>query len=58
MTTIAVRRALISVYDKAGLEELARGLHQAGVETDDIDADRALRLGVVHEGPRSEAQRH
>ncbi|BBA99639.1 putative bifunctional purine biosynthesis protein [Actinacidiphila reveromycinica] len=27
-----VRRALISVYDKTGLEELARGLHAAGVE--------------------------
>jgi phosphoribosylaminoimidazolecarboxamide formyltransferase/IMP cyclohydrolase len=31
-TRIAVRRALISVYDKAGVEELARGLHEAGVE--------------------------
>ncbi|WP_283138598.1 bifunctional phosphoribosylaminoimidazolecarboxamide formyltransferase/IMP cyclohydrolase [Rhizohabitans arisaemae] len=29
---IAIRRALIAVYDKAGLEELARGLHEAGVE--------------------------
>ncbi len=28
---IPVRRALVSVYDKSGLEELARGLHQAGV---------------------------
>jgi phosphoribosylaminoimidazolecarboxamide formyltransferase/IMP cyclohydrolase len=27
-----VRRALISVYDKTGLDELARGLHEAGVE--------------------------
>ncbi|SEO18346.1 bifunctional phosphoribosylaminoimidazolecarboxamide formyltransferase/IMP cyclohydrolase [Actinacidiphila rubida] len=26
------RRALISVYDKTGLEDLARGLHAAGVE--------------------------
>ena len=26
-----VRRALVSVYDKTGLEELARGLHEAGV---------------------------
>ncbi len=26
-----VRRALISVYDKTGLEDLARGLHEAGV---------------------------
>ena len=28
---IPLRRALISVYDKTGLEELARGLHSAGV---------------------------
>ena len=27
-----VRRALVSVYDKVGLTELARGLHTAGVE--------------------------
>ena len=27
----AVHRALISVYDKTGLEDLARGLHEAGV---------------------------
>ncbi|MEX1658803.1 bifunctional phosphoribosylaminoimidazolecarboxamide formyltransferase/IMP cyclohydrolase [Streptomyces pseudovenezuelae] len=27
-----LRRALISVYDKTGLEDLARGLHEAGVE--------------------------
>ncbi|MFI9204779.1 bifunctional phosphoribosylaminoimidazolecarboxamide formyltransferase/IMP cyclohydrolase [Streptomyces sp. NPDC053048] len=27
-----IRRALVSVYDKTGLEELARGLHDAGVE--------------------------
>ncbi|MFR9676254.1 bifunctional phosphoribosylaminoimidazolecarboxamide formyltransferase/IMP cyclohydrolase [Streptomyces sp. TR06-5] len=27
-----VRRALISVYDKTGLEDLAHGLHDAGVE--------------------------
>jgi phosphoribosylaminoimidazolecarboxamide formyltransferase/IMP cyclohydrolase len=27
-----IRRALISVYDKTGLEELAQGLHEAGVE--------------------------
>ncbi|MFF5446057.1 bifunctional phosphoribosylaminoimidazolecarboxamide formyltransferase/IMP cyclohydrolase [Streptomyces sp. NPDC012888] len=33
MTTTqrAIRRALISVYDKTGLEDLARGLHAAGV---------------------------
>ena len=28
---IALKRALISVYDKRGLEDLARGLHEAGV---------------------------
>ncbi|MFF5108881.1 bifunctional phosphoribosylaminoimidazolecarboxamide formyltransferase/IMP cyclohydrolase [Streptosporangium sp. NPDC000509] len=32
MTRIAIRRALIAVYDKSGLEELARGLDAAGVE--------------------------
>jgi phosphoribosylaminoimidazolecarboxamide formyltransferase/IMP cyclohydrolase len=32
MTRIAIRRALVSVYDKTGLEELARALHAAGVE--------------------------
>jgi phosphoribosylaminoimidazolecarboxamide formyltransferase / IMP cyclohydrolase len=29
---IVIKRALVSVYDKSGLEELVRGLHQAGVE--------------------------
>ncbi|KUM29506.1 bifunctional phosphoribosylaminoimidazolecarboxamide formyltransferase/inosine monophosphate cyclohydrolase [Arthrobacter sp. EpRS66] len=29
---VAIRRALISVYDKTGLEELAAGLHAAGVQ--------------------------
>jgi phosphoribosylaminoimidazolecarboxamide formyltransferase/IMP cyclohydrolase len=28
---LPIRRALISVYDKTGLEELAQGLHEAGV---------------------------
>ncbi len=32
MTQIPVRRALISVYDKTGLVDLARGLNEAGVE--------------------------
>ena len=32
MTRTAVRRALVSVYDKTGLEELGRGLAAAGVE--------------------------
>ena len=32
MTTVAIRRALVSVYDKTGLSDLARSLHGAGVE--------------------------
>src|SRR4051794_32735437 len=28
---VPVRRALVSVYDKTGLDELVRGLHEAGV---------------------------
>lgn len=32
MTRIAIRRALITVYDKSGLEELVRALDTAGVE--------------------------
>ena len=32
MTQVPVTRALVSVYDKAGLEDLARALHEAGVE--------------------------
>ena len=32
MTRAPIKRALISVYDKTGLAELAAGLHEAGVE--------------------------
>jgi phosphoribosylaminoimidazolecarboxamide formyltransferase / IMP cyclohydrolase len=32
VTRIAITRALISVYDKTGLDHLARALHRAGVE--------------------------
>ena len=32
MTRVPIRRALISVYDKTGLDDLARSLHAAGVE--------------------------
>jgi phosphoribosylaminoimidazolecarboxamide formyltransferase / IMP cyclohydrolase len=32
VSRIGIKRALISVYDKSGLEELAQGLHAAGVE--------------------------
>ncbi|MEO9110977.1 MAG: bifunctional phosphoribosylaminoimidazolecarboxamide formyltransferase/IMP cyclohydrolase, partial [Jatrophihabitantaceae bacterium] len=48
MTKIVVRRALISVYDKTGLDELARGLHAAGVEivSTGSTAARIRELGV------------
>ena len=32
MTTVPIRRALISVYDKTGLTQLATALHEAGVQ--------------------------
>jgi len=32
LSKVPITRALISVYDKTGLEDLARALHQAGVE--------------------------
>jgi phosphoribosylaminoimidazolecarboxamide formyltransferase / IMP cyclohydrolase len=32
LTRIPIKRALISVYDKTGLEDLARALHEAGAE--------------------------
>jgi phosphoribosylaminoimidazolecarboxamide formyltransferase/IMP cyclohydrolase len=48
MTRIAVRRALISVYDKTGVVDLARGLHEAGVEivSTGSTAARIRDLGV------------
>jgi phosphoribosylaminoimidazolecarboxamide formyltransferase/IMP cyclohydrolase len=48
MSKIAITRALISVYDKTGLEELARGLHEAGVEivSTGSTAARIRDLGV------------
>ncbi len=48
MTKIAVRRALVSVYDKTGLDELARGLHESGVEivSTGSTAARIRDLGV------------
>ncbi|MFH9400146.1 bifunctional phosphoribosylaminoimidazolecarboxamide formyltransferase/IMP cyclohydrolase [Streptomyces sp. NPDC017638] len=44
----AIRRALVSVYDKTGLEELARGLHEAGVElvSTGSTAGRIAAVGV------------
>jgi phosphoribosylaminoimidazolecarboxamide formyltransferase/IMP cyclohydrolase len=32
VSTRPIRRALLSAYDKSGLDDLARGLHEAGVE--------------------------
>ncbi len=48
MSKITIRRALISVYDKTGLDELARGLHEAGVEivSTGATAARIRDLGV------------
>ncbi|HET8602839.1 MAG TPA: bifunctional phosphoribosylaminoimidazolecarboxamide formyltransferase/IMP cyclohydrolase [Marmoricola sp.] len=43
---IPVRRALVSVYDKTGLEELARGLHEHGVEIVSTGGSAALVEGL------------
>ncbi len=45
---IPVHRALISVYDKAGLDDLVRGLHQAGAEivSTGSTAKRIAALGI------------
>jgi phosphoribosylaminoimidazolecarboxamide formyltransferase/IMP cyclohydrolase len=39
---LAIRRALISVHDKTGLEELVRGLHEAGVRLVSTGGSAAL----------------
>ncbi len=48
MSTRPVRRALVSVYDKTGLDELARGLTDAGIEivSTGSTAARIARLGI------------
>jgi phosphoribosylaminoimidazolecarboxamide formyltransferase/IMP cyclohydrolase len=43
---IAIKRALVSVYDKTGLEELVRGLHDAGVELVSTGGSAALIAGL------------
>ncbi|HEY6793648.1 MAG TPA: bifunctional phosphoribosylaminoimidazolecarboxamide formyltransferase/IMP cyclohydrolase [Kineosporiaceae bacterium] len=45
---VPIRRALVSVYDKTGLDELARGLHAAGVAivSTGSTAARVASLGV------------
>jgi phosphoribosylaminoimidazolecarboxamide formyltransferase / IMP cyclohydrolase len=46
VTRITIRRALISVYDKTGLEELASGLYAAGVEIISTGST-AARIGAA-----------
>ncbi len=48
MSTRPIRRALVSVYDKTGLDELARGLADAGVEivSTGSTASRIAGLGI------------
>ena len=43
---IPLRRALVSVYDKTGLEVLARGLHEAGVTLVSTGGSAALIEGL------------
>ncbi len=45
---IPIRRALVSVYDKTGLEGLVKGLHEAGVELVSTGGSAALieKLGL------------
>ena len=56
-----IKRALISVYDKTGLEDLARALGEAGVEIvvgvgpqeQPLRDDRQQRGGADHAGSRT-----
>src|ERR1700744_1050956 len=41
-----IKRALVSVYDKTGLDELARGLHEAGVEIVSTGSTAAVIAGA------------
>ncbi|MGN6752522.1 MAG: bifunctional phosphoribosylaminoimidazolecarboxamide formyltransferase/IMP cyclohydrolase, partial [Intrasporangium sp.] len=43
---IPIKRALVSVYDKSGLEELVQGLHDAGVELVSTGGSAALIAGL------------
>ena len=43
---IPIKRALVSVYDKSGLEDLVRGLHEAGVELVSTGGSAALIAGL------------
>jgi len=46
LSTIEIRRALVSVNDKTGLEDLARGLHEAGVEIISTGSTAAVIAGA------------
>jgi phosphoribosylaminoimidazolecarboxamide formyltransferase / IMP cyclohydrolase len=46
LSTIEIRRALVSVYDKTGLDDLARGLHEAGVEIVSTGSTAAVVAGA------------
>ncbi|MBA3782708.1 MAG: bifunctional phosphoribosylaminoimidazolecarboxamide formyltransferase/IMP cyclohydrolase [Nocardioides sp.] len=43
---IPIRRALVSVYDKAGLDDLVRGLHEAGVALVSTGGSAAMIEGL------------
>ena len=43
---IPIKRALVSVYDKTGLEDLVRGLHDSGVELVSTGGSAALIEGL------------
>jgi phosphoribosylaminoimidazolecarboxamide formyltransferase/IMP cyclohydrolase len=43
---IPIKRALVSVYDKSGLEDLVRGLHEAGVALVSTGGSAALIEGL------------
>src|ERR1700759_976539 len=46
MDRVPIKRALVSVYDKTGLEELVRALHAAGVALVSTGGSAALMEGL------------
>jgi phosphoribosylaminoimidazolecarboxamide formyltransferase/IMP cyclohydrolase len=46
LSAIEIKRALVSVYDKTGLDSLARGLHEAGVEIVSTGSTAAVIAGA------------
>src|ERR1700742_2000411 len=46
LSAIEIKRALVSVYDKTGLDELARALHEAGVEIVSTGSTAAVIAGT------------